>query len=88
MGSDGAEAADEGQRGKKIGQNRSGCRRFRGVSKWWVSCPQFTVQVNTDEKGRIVYAAPVVREFIGQPLDNLIRWQGCEVVQLEERIEW
>jgi len=30
--------------------------------------------VETDEKGRIVWAAPIVRRFVGQPLANLVRW--------------
>jgi hypothetical protein len=40
----------------------------------WVSCERFTVRVDTDESGRIAWAAPVVRKFTGQPLANLLRW--------------
>lgn len=47
----------------------------RALRKYWVSCPRFTIQVNT-VNSRIVRAAPIVRKFIGQPLDNLIRWAG------------
>jgi hypothetical protein len=43
----------------------------------WVSCAAFTVQVNTTPEGIIVWAAPIVRKFTGQPLDNLLRWAGA-----------
>lgn len=42
--------------------------------KHWISCVRFTVQVNTDERGTIVWAAPVVRRFVGQPVANLLAW--------------
>jgi hypothetical protein len=43
------------------------------VSKWWISCRIFTVQVNV-LNNNIVWAAPIVRRFVGQPLNNLRRW--------------
>jgi hypothetical protein len=42
--------------------------------KHWVSCRLFTVQADTDENGLIRYAAPIVRRFIGQPIEALLRW--------------
>ena len=42
--------------------------------KHWVSCTKFTVQVDTDERDIIVWAAPIVRKFSGQPLGFLLRW--------------
>lgn len=42
-------------------------------SIWWVSCTKFTVRVDTID-GRIVYAAPIVRKFIGQEFTNLLKW--------------
>jgi hypothetical protein len=42
----------------------------------WVSCTAFTVRVETDAGGRITWAAPIVRKFVGQPLANLLRWAG------------
>jgi hypothetical protein len=39
-----------------------------------VTCKKFTVGVEVDRSGVIRDAAPVVRKFIGQPLDNLVRW--------------
>jgi hypothetical protein len=42
--------------------------------KWQVSCNKFTVQVNTDEEGRIIFAAPIVKRFMGQPFENLLKW--------------
>ena len=46
------------------------------MEKWWVSCRMFTVQVNVGQDGKIVFAAPIVRKFLGQPFDNLKRWAG------------
>lgn len=43
------------------------------MKKWWVSCPVWTVQVNTAD-GIILSTAPVTRRFVGQPLANLVRW--------------
>lgn len=48
---------------------------------WWVSCPQFTVWVQTSN-GIILDSAPIVRRFIGQPLINLIRWKNCELREI------
>jgi hypothetical protein len=45
------------------------------MKKYWVSCARFTVQVNTNHLGIIIWAAPIVRKFVGQPLTNLLRWQ-------------
>lgn len=42
--------------------------------KHWVSCPKFTVLVETDAEDRITWAAPIVRKFRGQPLANLLAW--------------
>jgi len=43
------------------------------IRKHWISCVRFTVQVNTED-GVIVLAAPIVRKFIGQRLENLLGW--------------
>lgn len=48
---------------------------------WWVSCPQFTVWVQTSN-GIILDSAPIVHRFIGQPLRNLIRWKNCELKEI------
>jgi len=42
--------------------------------KYWLSCVKFTIQADTDQEDRIVYAAPIARRFLGQSLVNLIRW--------------
>lgn len=44
------------------------------TTRWWASCNKFTVFVEVDENKRIVDTAPVVRRFIGQSFDNLLRW--------------
>jgi len=49
------------------------------VVKYWLSCHRFTVQVNTDMAGIIVWTAPITRKFIGQPLTNLLGWCGGEL---------
>ena len=42
---------------------------------YWISCKDFTVRVMVDAMTkRIVEAAPIVRKFHGQPLDNLLKW--------------
>lgn len=53
--------------------------------KYWVSCSRFSVQVNTDERGTIIWAAPIVRRFIGQPLGNLVRWASASAIPLDIR---
>lgn len=42
---------------------------------WWVSCGLFTVQVDTMD-GIILRAAPIVRVFVGQPFERLLRWRS------------
>jgi len=58
------------------------------VTVYFVSCPRFTVRVETDEAGVIRRAAPVVRKFQGQNLNNLLRWAerfgGVRVARLGE----
>ncbi|HEY1876922.1 MAG TPA: hypothetical protein VGG66_05605 [Rhizomicrobium sp.] len=54
---------------------------------YWVSCDQWTVEVRAAD-GRITQAAPIVRRFIGQPLNNLLNWArglgGLRVEMLPE----
>lgn len=40
----------------------------------WLSNERMTVAVVTDDQGRITDAAPVVRKFVGQHLDDLRAW--------------
>lgn len=56
-------------------------------NKGWFSCRDFTIQVNVDDAAKIVFAAPIAKRFIGQPLGNLVRFMrkigdfqftGCE----------
>jgi hypothetical protein len=39
----------------------------------WISTESFTVMVKTDWN-KIVFAAPLVRRFLGQPVGNLLNW--------------
>jgi hypothetical protein len=42
-----------------------------------------TVRVHVDAEGKITWAAPIVRKFIGQSLRNLERWMGVTAVPLD-----
>ena len=44
------------------------------VHSFWLVSPKATVRVVTDAAGRITEAAPLVRKFLGQPLENLQYW--------------
>jgi hypothetical protein len=39
----------------------------------WISTEMWTVMVKTDGI-EIVWAAPLVRRFLGQPIGNLLNW--------------
>ena len=41
---------------------------------YWLSNRQFTVLVQVDGGDRIITAAPIVRRFVGQPMEALRRW--------------
>lgn len=41
---------------------------------WWISNEKFTVMVEVDDKMNIIEAPPIVRKFIGQPIENLLSW--------------
>lgn len=43
---------------------------------WQLSNKRMTVKVSTDAAGKIRTAAPIVRRFVGQALDNLKRWMS------------
>jgi hypothetical protein len=44
------------------------------MTRHWISCTRFTVEVETDARGIVTKAAPIVRKFQGQPLVNLLKW--------------
>jgi hypothetical protein len=44
------------------------------MTSHWVSCQKFTVLVKTDDHAEIVFAAPLVRRFLRQPVGNLLNW--------------
>jgi len=41
---------------------------------YYVSTPDFTCHVQTDEHGIVKDTAPLLRKFVGQPIENLIGW--------------
>lgn len=59
------------------------------IHKWRLSNEKMTVLVKT-KNGIITEAAPIVRVFVGQPLDNLAVWMdkmgSTTVLPLETRI--
>lgn len=53
--------------------------------RWvWLSTERMTVVVRVDDDGIIKVTPPIVRKFLGQPVDNLIGWMkqqpGFEIV--------
>ena len=42
--------------------------------KHYISCSKFTVTVFTNEKGTIYQAPKIVKQFICQPVKNLLCW--------------
>ena len=50
------------------------------LRKYYLSSPRFTVQVNVKD-GIIVWGAPVITKFLGQPFGNLVRWSKADVVE-------
>ena len=41
---------------------------------YWLSTDRMTVFAEANRHGVVVDTAPIVRVFIGQPIDNMIRW--------------
>lgn len=39
-----------------------------------MSCNKFTVQVDLDENGLIVWTAPITKRFVGQHVSRLKEW--------------
>ena len=54
------------------------------MASWYLTSAKMSVRVDTDDNGTIADAAPVVRKFVGQHIDNLKRWMQCDG---EERID-
>jgi hypothetical protein len=40
----------------------------------WISCDMFTCEYTVDAVGVIIKAAPIIKKFLGQHEDNLIKW--------------
>lgn len=53
---------------------------------YWLSSSRMTVGVKV-ENGIIVDAAPIVRKFVGQPVDNLKRWMNKQSGFKMEKIQ-
>ena len=43
---------------------------------YWLSNVKMTVAVELDKDDNIIEAAPIVRKFMGQPLENLALWMN------------
>lgn len=48
------------------------CGRFE-MQKFWISTEKFTCQMNVED-GFVVWAAPILKKFVGQPLYNVTSW--------------
>lgn len=44
------------------------------MTEYWVSCKWATGYVSVNDKMEILNTAPVWKRFIGQPINNLLRW--------------
>ena len=40
----------------------------------WLSCDMFTCEYVVDDIGIIIKTAPIIKKFLGQHEDNLIKW--------------
>ena len=49
----------------------------------WLSNPKMTIKVEV-QNGTIVAGAPIIRKFIGQSIENLLRWMKFEVKVLSD----
>ena len=57
------------------------------IRKYWVSTRTFTVQVNVNKHGIIVWTGPILMRFQGQPFSRLEAWVkhnllGCQIQPL------
>jgi len=43
---------------------------------YWISSNRITILVEFNPDGTIRDAPPIARKFIGQPLENLIKWMA------------
>ncbi len=43
-------------------------------NEFWVATARFTCYVRTDKEGIIVETAPILKKFVGQPVQNLYNW--------------
>lgn len=52
-----------------------------GSSLYYVVTNFATAGVLVDSKGVVVEAAPIYKSFVGQPFDNLRRWNKVEYIE-------
>jgi hypothetical protein len=53
---------------------------------YWFSTASMTVGVETDEHDAVVITPPILRTFIGQPIDNVRRWLSGQAEFREEKL--
>jgi hypothetical protein len=46
------------------------------AGSYWYSTPAWTVQVNLNESGKVVWAGPLLKQFVGQHCSHIRAW--CE----------
>lgn len=44
------------------------------MKSYWLKCNAFVVEVETDDLGVITKTPPIVRKFLGEPVEALMRW--------------
>ena len=55
---------------------------------YWMTCRKMTVKAVVDKNRIILSSSPIVKKFVGQPLDNLKSWLikfgGFEIVEINK----
>ena len=55
-----------------------------GIRKYRVSCTLFTAQVDVNRSGIIVEAAPILKRFVGQHFNALLKWVSKKHLECQE----
>lgn len=55
--------------------------------RWFLSSKVMTIEVEVDDNGVIIKAAPIAKKFIGQKFDNLTTWMAKQGGFMMERLD-
>lgn len=53
------------------------------MTSLWISTSKFTCLVQVNKENKIVFAAPILKRFRGQKLDNLVKWTTKQIGPIE-----